>query len=163
MAPVVKMRLSESHFWQGDNDRKMGGALGRIFRAVFRQLEHATRSDTWKRLSFWPVPTLQRTKQLPGWTLLSDYNRGIHGKKGFPIAAHLKNSSIFTWELSSWWPGAWSSWALGGKHSWGAVSCCVSSAVFSEWLEGAVPCSCNLTSGWQRSINIPRCLAGDQG
>lgn len=161
MAPVVKAELSESHFWQRNNGRKMGGALGGIFRAVFRQLEHAARR--WKSLSFWPVPALQRRKQLPGWTLLSGYNRGTHGKKRFPIAAHLKNSSIFTWELSSWWPGAWSSRTLGGKHSWGTVSCCVSSAVVSAWLEGAVPWRCNLTCGWQRSINIPRCLAGDQG
>lgn len=167
MAPVVKAELSErdgKSLLTGGQWEENGRCSGRGFQGCFQ----AARTCSWKWYMkkpsvFWPVPALQKRKQLTGWTLFSDYNRGTYGRKRAPIAAHLKNSSIFTRELSSWWPGAWSSGALGSKHSWGTVPCCVASAAISEWLEGGVIRSCNLISGWQRSINTPRSLAGDQG
>lgn len=159
MTPVDKAEFSErdgKSLLTGEQWQENGRCSGRDFPGCFQAARTSSKEWYMKKPSdFWSVPTLQRRKKLPGWTLLTDYNRGAHGKKRFPIAAHLKHSSISTWELSSWWPGAWSSQALGGKHSWGTASCCVSSAVISEWLEGAVLRRSNLTSEWQRSINTP--------
>lgn len=73
------------------------------------------------------------------------------GKK-FPISSHLMNRLIFTWELAgsgSQNHGACGSWWKTALR----LSCCVALVIISDWLEGAAPWSCYLTSGWQTEIN----------